>query len=337
MKIISPKETKVKPMSSFYLNNIKNKEKIKEISFKGEPYRGIKDKQSRMRMAHLTIHSAASMAAAISFSHAQAPGSDELLLSGVTTSMVGSLLKGCYGIPAFTTLCTSAAACAIGFRLGTGWWRHTISWIPGLGNGVSAATTFTLHEATGWTIVALCEKLLANGALDSSRKITIKDLEKMRDGAEKLKAEQKKTNNNNLSFKGDCMVLQKNVISLFKEKINKEEVKEIENKETDDLVNIICNIYKIDKNSKTQKGINNFFKKLNNHLNRNINAEHPPVLLTDEQLIDNSLELHYWLLIALLNNAQKEKKDINNLRINDISFQDKNIQKQAVVYMNKNN
>ena len=72
-------------------------------------------------------------------------------------------------------------------------------------------------------------------------------------------------------------------------------------------------------------------------MNRNINAEHPPVLLTDEQLIDNSLELHYWLLIALLNNAQKEKKDINNLRINDISFQDKNIQKQAVVYMNKNN
>lgn len=163
--------------------------------------RVILDKRTRLNRAHGIIHSAATGAASAAAACAQCPGADTAALTAITVSMVTALCR-VYDVSGGSTLGQSIMSVAVGKILGVDLAMKCISWIPGIGNAANAIVTFSLHEATGWAIVALLEEQRKHGKLDEHYEINKEMLEKYKKKAKAFK-EENENSSQNISFKGD--------------------------------------------------------------------------------------------------------------------------------------
>jgi len=120
-------------------------------------------KEVRMKKNHIIIHTSATAAAASAAALAQVPGGDEAALTAITLGMAGALCNN-YGSME-TSIISACGAQAVGAAAGKMASSYLYKWIPGAGNAINAAVTFALHEATGWSLVAMLEKYKQSGIL----------------------------------------------------------------------------------------------------------------------------------------------------------------------------
>lgn len=95
------------------------------------------------------IHSASAAAAAVGGGLAQAPGSDNLVITPVQLTMAVSLGK-IFGITLDQSAAKAAVASAAAATVGRTASQVLIGWIPGVGNIINATTAATITEAIGW-------------------------------------------------------------------------------------------------------------------------------------------------------------------------------------------
>lgn len=139
---------------------IENKNyKNNKISFSSS---NIDYKEKRMKENKELIHGSAAMAAFAALACGKIPGSDEVLLTGITMGMAAKLCSK-YENATFDALAPTFARIA-GKALGESILNYLVKWVSG--PGVNAVITFSLHEATGWAIVAALEKLEETGEIN---------------------------------------------------------------------------------------------------------------------------------------------------------------------------
>ena len=100
---------------------------------------------------HLVIHSAATTCGMVGAGLAQAPGSDNLVITPIQISMIiaiGEIHGRKVDKEAALCLLTSQIAGRVGRTVS----QILVGWIPGLGNAINAATAFGITEALGWSV-----------------------------------------------------------------------------------------------------------------------------------------------------------------------------------------
>lgn len=98
---------------------------------------------------HGIIHGASASAAAIGGGLANIPGSDAPALLAVQTTMIVAIGTVC-GVSISDSLAKSMIADFLGVSVGKTVANILTGWLPGIGNGVNAATAATLTETIGW-------------------------------------------------------------------------------------------------------------------------------------------------------------------------------------------
>lgn len=96
--------------------------------------------------------------AAIGAATAQAPGVDEIILSGVEVAMATDISKNIYGFEMNKSILSGLAAGFAGSRIGT-WLFKSVSWIPGVGNLTNAGVAGFTTAAIGEGVIQTCERM----------------------------------------------------------------------------------------------------------------------------------------------------------------------------------
>lgn len=105
--------------------------------------------EKEIMMCNGIIHSASTAAAAVGGGLAQAPGSDNLIITPIQLTMAISLGK-VFGITLDQSAAKAAIASASAATVGRTLSQVLIGWIPGFGNTINAVTAATLTETIGW-------------------------------------------------------------------------------------------------------------------------------------------------------------------------------------------
>lgn len=100
-------------------------------------------------LCNVIIHTASAAAGAVGAGLAQAPTSDNLVITPIQLGMAISLGK-VFGITLDRSSAEAAIASATAATLGRTASQLLAGWIPVLGNGVNAITAASLTEAIGW-------------------------------------------------------------------------------------------------------------------------------------------------------------------------------------------
>ena len=103
------------------------------------------------------ILSDSAAAAAIGAGLAQAPGSDNLIITPIQLTMAVSLGE-VFGISLDQRAAKAAVASAIAGTVGRTTAQVLVGWLPGVGNIINAVTAATLTEAVGWILAKEFEK-----------------------------------------------------------------------------------------------------------------------------------------------------------------------------------
>lgn len=119
--------------------------------------------KARMKSNKIIIHGCALTAATTAAALAQTPGGDEAALTALTLGMTAKLCSNYKD--ASISIFAPLAAQILGKLLGETAAKYAIKWIPGVGNAANAAITFSLHETTGWALVAALEKFEKEGSV----------------------------------------------------------------------------------------------------------------------------------------------------------------------------
>ena len=118
---------------------------------------------------HAAIHAASVAAAGIGAGLAQLPGSDSVPLVAIQVAMTVTL-GAIFNIQVTKSAAKGAVLTALAASTGPVVARvatqFLIGWLPGIGNGVNAATAAALTEAIGWLIANEFHK----EALESAKK-----------------------------------------------------------------------------------------------------------------------------------------------------------------------
>ena len=105
------------------------------------------------KKCHMIIHGASATAAGIGAGLAQIPGSDNVVLVGIQTTMIIGLGK-VFGMQLTETAAQGLIGTGISAVLGPVVARTVtgflIGWIPGIGNAINASTAAGITEALGW-------------------------------------------------------------------------------------------------------------------------------------------------------------------------------------------
>lgn len=107
------------------------------------------------------IHSASAAAAAVGGGLAQAPGSDNLIITPIQLTMAVSLGK-VFGIDLDQSAAKAAVASATGAMVGRTASQVLIGWLPGIGNIINAATAAAVTESIGWILANEFEQQAEN-------------------------------------------------------------------------------------------------------------------------------------------------------------------------------
>lgn len=136
------------------------------------------ENKKRMRRNKWIIHGTATTAAGAAAVLAQTPGADEATLTALTTGMAAGLCLNYNNAPlsAFAPI----ASQILGKLAGEAALKFVIKWIHGVGNAANAAITFSLHEATGWALVAALEKYEKDGTINDDIDEYIENADKYR-------------------------------------------------------------------------------------------------------------------------------------------------------------
>ena len=102
-------------------------------------------------LCNAIIHSSSAATAAVGAGLAQAPGSDNAVITPIQIGMVTALGK-VFGISISKCEAEAAIASAIAAQVGRAISQALIGWIPGYGNAINAVTAASLTETVGWTI-----------------------------------------------------------------------------------------------------------------------------------------------------------------------------------------
>lgn len=132
----------------------------------------------RMMRNKCIIHGCATTAAAAAAGLAQTPGGDEAVLTALTTGMTAALCLNYNNAPLSSF--TPIASQVFGKYAGEAALKYVLKWIPGIGNAANAAITFSLHEATGWALVAALEKHEKDGIINDDIDEYIENADKYR-------------------------------------------------------------------------------------------------------------------------------------------------------------
>jgi uncharacterized protein (DUF697 family) len=107
------------------------------------------------KKCHITIHTAASAAAAVGSGLAQLPGSDNIPLVAIQISMaiaLGSIFNAQVSETAARGMVMTALASMTGPVIARTISQWFIGWIPVAGNLVNATTAAAITEAIGWIL-----------------------------------------------------------------------------------------------------------------------------------------------------------------------------------------
>lgn len=266
-------------------------------------------KAARLRRAHAIIHGAAISAAGVAASFAQTPGADSAMLSAITANMVFSICR-VYGVSQHSKYCTSLVACAVGNHFGADMATKLVSWIPGVGNAANAIVTFSLHETTGWAIVALLEEQRANGELDHNARVQKELLKRYSEKGKQYKS----ANSSNPAFAGclsekeERINLAKKAINDFMIKYNTKDLQENKGEIAQKLTDTLCKLHNLDKNNPNYNNIKNMFI-TNTELINLTNTT--PDKDTKELLFDKSYEATFWTLFSILEKAVEREQNLN--------------------------
>lgn len=107
------------------------------------------------------IHSASAAAAAVGGGLAQAPVSDNLLITPIQLTMAVSLGK-VFGIDLDQSAAKAAVSNAAAATIGRAASQVLIGWIPGIGNIINATTAAALTETIGWILANEFEEKVSN-------------------------------------------------------------------------------------------------------------------------------------------------------------------------------
>lgn len=134
------------------------------------------ENKKRMRKNKWIIHGVATTAAGTAAALAQTPVGDEAALTGLTTGMAAALCLNYdnASLGAFAPI----ASQILGKLVGEAALKYVIKWVPGVGNVANAAITFSLHETTGWALVAALEKYEKDGTISDNIDEYIKSADK---------------------------------------------------------------------------------------------------------------------------------------------------------------
>lgn len=131
--------------------------------------------KKRMKRNKAIIHGSAVTAAGAAAALAQVPAGDEAVLTTITLGMTGALCANYENasLAAFAPI----ASQIFGKVAGEAALKYALKWIPVAGNAANAAITFSLHETTGWALVAALEKFDNDGGGDGDT-IDYNDIDK---------------------------------------------------------------------------------------------------------------------------------------------------------------
>ena len=105
---------------------------------------------SQQKKVHTIIHGASASAAAIGGGLANIPGSDAPALVALQTGMIISI-GAVFNKKITESLAKSILADFLGVSVGKVIANVLSGWLPGIGNGINAATAAGLTELIGWT------------------------------------------------------------------------------------------------------------------------------------------------------------------------------------------
>lgn len=131
------------------------------------------NKDFEKRVTALIIHGFATAHAATAFALAQTMVGDEIVLTVLTIAMIECIARANdrkWGVAEALAVIGVMAGGYIGTRLGI----TLIKWIPGLGNGANAASTFVTTEILGWIAYAIVKQDKSPTELTETEKKTIK-------------------------------------------------------------------------------------------------------------------------------------------------------------------
>jgi uncharacterized protein (DUF697 family) len=100
---------------------------------------------------HAIIHTASTSAAAVGFGLAQAPCSDNVLITPIQLAMTVSL-GAVFDIELSESAASAAVASAAAATGGRAASQLLIGWLPGIGNVINATTAAGITEAIGWKL-----------------------------------------------------------------------------------------------------------------------------------------------------------------------------------------
>lgn len=107
-------------------------------------------KEQRVK-CHSIIHSASAMAGGVGAKLAQIPGSDNLAIVPIQTTMVIAL-GAVFGVTLTKSSARAVLATSTSTFIGRGISQVLIGWIPVVGNVTNAATAAGITEAIGWAV-----------------------------------------------------------------------------------------------------------------------------------------------------------------------------------------
>lgn len=100
---------------------------------------------------HAIIHSASAAAAGVGAGLAQLPCSDSLVIVPIQVTMTIGLGR-VFGIELTESAAKAAVVAGTGTTVGRMLSQVLIGWIPGVGNGINAATAASVTETLGWML-----------------------------------------------------------------------------------------------------------------------------------------------------------------------------------------
>jgi uncharacterized protein (DUF697 family) len=103
---------------------------------------------------HGIIHTTATAAAAVGAGLAQLPGSDNAVITPMQIGMIIAIGE-VHGHKLNKASALSVLSAATTGTIGRTIARALVSWIPGVGNAINAATALALTEAVGWAADAM--------------------------------------------------------------------------------------------------------------------------------------------------------------------------------------
>jgi uncharacterized protein (DUF697 family) len=107
------------------------------------------DTDRKIIIVNVLIHGFAIAHAWTAASLSQTMGGDDVALTALTVAMIVSISR-VYNRPWGVGDGLAVIGCFAGFYVGTRGALFLVKWIPGVGNGVNAITTFMVTEILGW-------------------------------------------------------------------------------------------------------------------------------------------------------------------------------------------